>query len=247
MTIADQTCPARQAHPPWQPLTVDQGGPRLDDIESAELVVRCQAGEESAMRDIYLRYFDAIYAYTRSALRNRHEAEDVTQQVFVRAFRALPRYEARSPASFRAWLFRIARNAVVDSIRKGRRVLLEEPARMALRGDTGEDDQWESAIPFGEVGGISVMLTNLPAAQREALALRFVLDLSLEEVAKAVGRTPDAVRQLQSRGLRTLKSRLSASPDEASPLHPSVPRGRLLAPGTVDSAATVLQGRGAEY
>ena len=183
---------------------------KATDLDSARLVVRYQAGDKSAMSDLYLRYFDAVYGYARLALRDSHEAEDVTQQVFMQVFQSLPSYELRGSTPFRAWLFRIARNAVVDSLRKSDRVSVEEPATVALRMDARRGNEVEAALEWLSDGDISFFVERLPAAQRGVLVLRFMLDLSTEEVATVIGKSPKAVRQLQSRALRTLRERLAA-------------------------------------
>jgi RNA polymerase sigma-70 factor (ECF subfamily) len=198
---ADQIRFVERAEPTEQKAT---------DVDSARLVVRYQAGDKSAMSDLYLRYFDAVYGYTRLALRDSHEAEDVTQQVFMQVFQSLPTYELRGSTPFRAWLFRIARNAVVDSLRKSDRVSVEEPATVALRMDTRRNNEVEAALEWLSDGDISFFVERLPAAQRGVLVLRFMLDLSTDEVAAVIGKSPKAVRQLQSRALRTLRERLAA-------------------------------------
>src|SRR5687767_12440287 len=104
----------------------ESNGAEAERIE--QLVGRCRGGDLDAFKDLYSGYFDRIYGYVCVILRDRHEAEDVTQQVFVKAMQAIGGYEGSPGSSFDAWLFRIARNAVMDVMRRGRRVKVEDPA-----------------------------------------------------------------------------------------------------------------------
>ena len=84
--------------------------------DDAALATRATAGDAEAFGALYDRYVDAVYRYVYYRVRNEAEAEDVTSEVFFKALRAMPRYRPRQP--FLAWLYRIARNAVID--RSGR-------------------------------------------------------------------------------------------------------------------------------
>lgn len=183
---------------------------RLLDIDAARLVIRLQAGDQSAMSELYLRYFDSVYRYARVALRDPHEAEDVTQQVFTNVFHALPNYEVRPAVPFRAWLFRIVRNALTDTVRRKERLTVEDPGTMEARRDMLVSQEAEQILPWLDDGDLSVFIERLPQSQREVLMLRFMLDLTPQEIAQVVGRTPKAVRRLQERALKTLEERLVA-------------------------------------
>src|SRR5687767_3049379 len=134
--VADRRASGRPAHaPPLPPelaaldLTFVEIEPltqvQRDDADSARLVVAVQAGDRDAFGKLYLRYFDGIYGYLRTALRDPHEAEDAAQDVFMQALRAIPRYELRGQPP-RRWLFRIARNQAIDRARR-RRSTPEDP------------------------------------------------------------------------------------------------------------------------
>ena len=84
--------------------------------EDAALARRAGSGEAEAFGVLYDRYVDAVYRYVFYRVRNEAEAEDVTSDVFMRALRAIPKYEPRQ--AFLAWLYRIARNAVIDRSRR---------------------------------------------------------------------------------------------------------------------------------
>ena len=203
------------------------------DLDAKRLVTRYQAGDESVFGELYLRYFNFVYTYARVALRDHHEAEDITQQVFIRVLSALDRYEVRAHAPFRGWLFAIARNVIVDAVRQQHGLLLEPP-------DTVESllQHEPAAAETAETLGwltdreITMFVERLPLAQRQVLVLRFMLDLSGEEIARVLGRTHMSVRKLQQRALQSLEQRLSAV-GRTSPNHRRIPMRVRMKPLTV--------------
>jgi RNA polymerase sigma-70 factor, ECF subfamily len=180
-----------------------------EDIETNRLVVRAQAGELSAFEDIYLRYFDRVYSYARVALRDRAEAEDVAQNVFANALEALPRYEVRADKPFRAWLFRITRNTVLQTLRRGKRLQLEEPAELERRLERPIPQPWEG-LDWLSDSDLATLVERLPMSQRQVILMRYVFELRTDEIAEAIEKTPVAVRMLQHRAMRALESRLGA-------------------------------------
>src|ERR1700752_1940100 len=94
--------------------------------DDAGLAVRASKGEAAAVGLLYDRHVDAIYRYVYYRVRDDAEAEDLTSDVFMRALKAMPRYEPRQ--AFLAWLYRIARNAVIDRARRGKSQVSYEDA-----------------------------------------------------------------------------------------------------------------------
>jgi RNA polymerase sigma-70 factor, ECF subfamily len=186
---------------------VAPSGQEREDRDTAHLVTRIQAGEWDAFSDLYLRYFDRVYAYLRVALRDPHEAEDATQQVFTNVIGALPRYERRKEP-FRAWLFRIVRNQAVDALRKRRHVEPEEPDVLEQRWDPHGREAEARALRWLSDREMLVFLERLPLAQRQVLTMRYLLDLHTRDIAEVLDRSQDWVRQTQRRGLQTLERRL---------------------------------------
>jgi RNA polymerase sigma-70 factor (ECF subfamily) len=181
------------------------------DADSKRLVIRYQSGDESVFGELYLRYFNAVYSYARVALDDYHEAEDLTQQVFIRVLSALGDYEARPGVPFRAWLFAIARNAVIDAIRGQRAMLLDSAEQIdLLREEAASLSEAPQDLGWLTDHEILMFVERLPLLQRQVLVLRFVLDMPGEEVARALGRSHISVRKLQSRALKTLEQRLAA-------------------------------------
>jgi RNA polymerase sigma-70 factor (ECF subfamily) len=194
-----------------------------EDLITGRLVTRMQAGDLDAFNELYLRYFDRVYGYLRVALRDPHEAEDVTQTVFINVFEALPRYERRRQP-FRAWLFRIVRNRGIDSLRQRQRLEPADPVELNRRRDADMADEKATtrALEWLSDAEMLVLIERLPQGQRQVVVLRYMLDLSTVEIAQVLDRSPAAVRQLQHRALRFLEERL-----EALGRTPEDKRGRL--------------------
>ena len=179
-------------------------------METKRLVTRYQSGEELVFEEIYLRHYGSVYGYAHAAVRNGHDAEDVTQQVFIRALQALPEYEVRE-ASFRAWLLRIARNLVLDSLRRNRRLVVEDPAELGSRQEALGIEQRGDLDWLSEREVIHQM-ELLPRPQREVIVLRYLLDLPYSEIARLTHGTPQAARHLHTRAIRLLQGRLVGPP-----------------------------------
>jgi RNA polymerase sigma-70 factor, ECF subfamily len=178
---------------------------RLEHSADAEALVHAavrgaKRGDEDAMRFLYLRYADNVYGYVCSIVRDEHEAEDVTQQIFAKLITALERYEPRT-VPFSAWILRIAHNAAIDSMRARRAVPCEE-----VRSPEIED----ASASRERAQDLQAAIAALPEEQREVIVMRFVLGLSPREIAERIGRSEDAVHGLQHRGRLTLRRELLA-------------------------------------
>lgn len=179
-----------------------------EDVDGDELVSRAQRGDQSAFRRLYTQYYDVVYAYGRMMLKDPHEAEDVTQDVFVRVLRMLPRYQTRAGCPFRVLLLRIARNRAIDYLRKQKPCEVE-PADQLERRLAPVDHDLPVSITGLSDAQLALALKRLPIGQRQVLVLRYMLGLSTDEVADVMDATPKAVRNLQYRGLSYLRSALA--------------------------------------
>jgi RNA polymerase sigma-70 factor (ECF subfamily) len=183
---------------------------KAHDAENARLVARFQAGDEGAFAELYMRNFGQVYSYARIALREHHEAEDVTQQVFLKVMGALPRFTLRSGTPFRAWLFRIARNETISHLRKHGRLEVEDPEALDRRRIPQASQQTMPSLDWISDSDLLLFIERLPQLQRQAIALRFMLGLTTEEMSEVLDRTPVAIRKLEHRALRFLEARLMA-------------------------------------
>jgi RNA polymerase sigma-70 factor, ECF subfamily len=131
-------------------------------------VERGKRGDQEALRFLYDRYADNVYGYVCSIVHDEHEAEDITQNVFMKLMRVLPKYERRN-VPFSAWLLRIARNMAVDSLRNRRAIVCET----VRDPDTATDDAAaDRAISLGDA------LEELSLDQRRVMLLQDVVGLS---------------------------------------------------------------------
>jgi RNA polymerase sigma-70 factor (ECF subfamily) len=166
--------------------------------ELAGAVARAKLGDREALRYLYLRFADNVYGYARSIVRDEHEAEDITQQVFARLITALKSYEQRS-VPYSAWLLRIAHNMSIDHLRR-RVTLIEEP-------DMGEGRTEERGHELGLA--LREALETLPEVQRRVLILRHWFGCSPGEIAAALDRSEDSIHGLHHRGRRALRAALT--------------------------------------
>ena len=177
-------------------------GAAVEDRD-AELVAAARR-DPAAFAPLYVRYSDAIYRYCARRLGDPEAAADATATVFVRALAALPRFRERS---FRAWLFRIAHNEVIDAYRRSahrRHAPLDTVAGLRATSPTPE----EVALAGDEWATLTRLLATLPENQRRVVELRLA-GLSGEEIAFALGRSQSAVKMLQFRAVKSLRTVVS--------------------------------------
>lgn len=171
----------------------------------SELITRAKAGDHSAFTQIYERYATAIYRYIYFRVGETELAEDIQAEVFLRMLEGLQRYEDRGwPIS--AWLYRIAHDRTVDMIRRRR-------SRRHVPFDTweGSCDGPEHTVDTQlEHEELHQTIDDLTSEQRQVILLRFMGDLSVQEVARKMGRSEGSVKALQHRGLQSLARRLEA-------------------------------------
>ncbi|HVE68131.1 MAG TPA: sigma-70 family RNA polymerase sigma factor [Solirubrobacteraceae bacterium] len=188
---------------------LDLGAELVEDLDTARIVTRWQAGDHAVFAELYTRYFDRVYSYLRVALNDSHEAEDATQQVFIQMMEALGRYELRG-TPVRGWLFRIVRNHAISHARRSGRMRIEEPSALDRRREERDDTQKADVLEWMTDTDMVVLVERLPLAQRQVLLLRYMLDLGFGEIAEILYRSPEAVRQLHQRALDSLRGRLDA-------------------------------------
>lgn len=167
----------------------------------ADVHSRLRGGDYRAALEILLpRYRDRIFRLALAMLRNRSEAEDVSQDIFLRLWRALPGYSGK--ASLSTWIYAISRNACLSQIRKRRAHLsLDDPEVQLDPAITG------LAAPATEepaAAGLTRMLDSLPARYREVVTLFYLEDKSCEQTATALGLPVGTVKALLHRARRRM-------------------------------------------
>ncbi len=178
---------------------------RLD--KDKELIKKAQRGDQLAFGELYECHAPVIFRYLFAHLDNRMDAEDLTGEVFLKAWQSLPRYNERG-VPFLAFLFRIARNVLVDHYRQSNRHDSKSPEEL-------EDFEDERHTELTDVVGnqiehqrVLVVLSRLRPDYRSVLTLRFISELSPEETAQIMERSVGAVRVLQHRALAALRQEI---------------------------------------
>jgi RNA polymerase sigma-70 factor, ECF subfamily len=166
------------------------------------LVARAQRGDRAALEDLYLLHFDRVYSYLHMSVGNRHDAEDLTTQTFMKMLEAIRRFEWRS-VPFSAWLLRIAHNLAMDHFRAHRRWQPEEEVPESADGEECSAEE-QALASLGETR-VLTLIERLAPEQRQVLTLKFVYRFSNGEVASILGKTEGAVKSLQHRALASLE------------------------------------------
>jgi len=169
------------------------------------LVDRAQQGNRDALEELYLLHFDRIYSYLHMSVGNRHDAEDLTTQVFVKMLESIGKFRWRS-APFSAWLFRIAHNLAMDHFRANKRWQPEEEVPEPDPGDRSAAEE-EALESIGRQSMLE-MIGKLSHEQQQVLTLKFVFNFSNAEAATILDKTEGAIKSLQHRALASLQRQL---------------------------------------
>jgi RNA polymerase sigma-70 factor, ECF subfamily len=177
-----------------------------DRLRHRLLVLTAQAGDETAFEELVTLHHAALRYYLRKMLSQKGErVEDLLQEVWLAVWRGLPRLE--DPLAFTTWLYRIARNRTFSLLRARRTA--ERPIEEALEVDTGPEPELSAA----NCEWIHAGLDRLSPAHREVLLLRFVENLSYEEIARVTECQVGTVRSRLHHAKRALRSELERIDD----------------------------------
>ena len=189
-----------------------------DDATIEGLVAAAKAGDAEAYGRIFDHYHEAVHRYIVARVRRPSDAEDLAKLVFVKALEALPRYEQRG-VPFGGWLFRLARNVVIDHLRTTREHVDLDALVEQSDGHAGPE---ALALARQQRDEVAAALDELTDEQRDAIALRFFAGLSAREAAEAMGKQEGTVRGIQFRAIAALRRRLG--PEGGT--HPATGRDR---------------------
>jgi len=173
------------------------------------LVDRAQKGDRAALEELYLTYFDRIYGYLHVTVGNRHDAEDLTTQTFLKMLESIGRFRWQS-APFSAWLFRIAHNLSMDHFRARRRWQPEE--EVPEPHDSEEPSAELEAMQSIGRQSMLELIDTLSHEQQQVLTLKFVFNFANADVAKILDKTEGAIKSLQHRALASLQKQLQDRP-----------------------------------
>jgi len=194
----------------------------IDDAAIERFVTEARSGDEWAFGMIFDHYHEPVYRFIASRVHRPSDAEDLTQLVFVKALEALPRYESRG-IPFGGWLFRLARNAVIDHVRTRHEHADLDSATERSGTDAGPEEVVAVRQALDEV---AIALDALTDEQREAIALRFFAGLSAREAAEVMGKQEGTVRGLQFRAIAAMRRTLGIDDPDRIPEHrPMRPAG----------------------
>lgn len=164
------------------------------DLER-KAIAAAKAGDWDALTYLYSRYSDDVQRFVQSIVRDHHQAEDITQDVFAKLMRAIRKYEERS-VPFAAWIMRVARNAALDHLRSKRQIPVEE----VWISDNGNE---QTSLEYTDA--LKTALAELPESQRQVLVLRHIGGLSPTEIAERLGKSEASIQGLHHRGRAALK------------------------------------------
>jgi len=173
--------------------------------DEKNLVSRAQAGDEQAFARLYEEYFTKIYRYVVVRIGNEMEAEDITQQVFLKALQSIGSFKWKG-TPFSAWLYRIAHNQLVDYLRKTKRRTAVSIDEVTLAGDGDPQGEVEKKLDLKQLSGA---LQHLTESQRTVISLRFTSELSTAEVARIMGKNQGAIKALQHSAIVSLRKVLA--------------------------------------
>jgi RNA polymerase sigma-70 factor (ECF subfamily) len=180
--------------------------PSHDEFATSRLVSRAvkraQEGDREALGFLYARYADNVCGYVRSIVRDHHEAEDLTQQVFAKLIGVIGKYEERDVPFF-AWILRVSHNIAVDHLRRQRTFPVEDVRIDDSKGNGSDQANAERIAELREA------LATLPRDQQEVLVLRHIAGLSPTEIAERMGRSEPSIHGLHHRGRRALTLELT--------------------------------------
>lgn len=175
----------------------------MDFTQNIEgLIERAQKGDSDAFGEIFDLYLTPIYRFIYFRISNKEDAEDLTEEVFMKAWEKINTFKKMSNIPFSAWLFQIAKNIVTDFWRKN---------KDTLEIDENHEDKksFKELVQNTEVNferkRLKKALNEIPSVQADAISLKFFSELSNQEIATVLKKSEGAVRILLSRGLKRLR------------------------------------------
>lgn len=178
---------------------------RIEDENTRALLEEAKKGDKRAFEEVYRLFFTPVYRYVYLRVKDKKLVEMLTQDIFIKVYGSLGTFESKgaSPLSF---FFTVARNTIIDHWRKDRnQVSFGKEDLMILVPDTADNP--EESFEKQETKALLYKAVNmLKHDEREAISMRFFNEIPNKEIAKHMERTEESVRQLQSRGLKSLRT-----------------------------------------
>lgn len=189
----------------------------MTDLGDQELIAAVLRDEEGAFDALLDRYLPGAYGFAYRLVGNRQDAEDVAQESFLKAWRALKRYDRKR--KFSTWLLAIVRNTALDHLRKKKTIPFstlsdnenDVPIEETLMDNTELPDETFEKLENKLL--VDSLLEKLPVLYREVVVLRYQEDMDFKEIGEALGRPVETVKSQHHRALRTLRKHLSDAPE----------------------------------
>lgn len=177
--------------------------------DPSRLMSLASKGDADAFGRVYELYFTPVYRYIYFRVRSQHEAEDLTQAVFLKSFQSISKFKSQSVAPL-AYFFTIARNTIIDHWRKKKEIPMGDREDVVKNSAVHEEENPSDILFKRETREkVHEAIKYLTPEQQEIILLKFISDLSNKEISALLGKTEVAIRQLQCRALRALKNYLT--------------------------------------
>lgn len=173
-------------------------------MEPRKLIEKAREGDKEAFGKLYELYYLPVYRYIHFRIDKKEDAQDLVQIVFLKVYQSIERYQERGKEPL-SYFFTVARNTVIDYLRKKRELKLYEDSNIEER----EKDNPEKISEVNEEARIvGNAIRNLNEDQKEVILLKFMAGLSNTQTAEQLNKKEDAIRQIQHRALKILKNKL---------------------------------------
>jgi RNA polymerase sigma-70 factor (ECF subfamily) len=171
-------------------------------FEIIALVEEASGGKFTAFGDLYSIYLDKIYRYIFYQVHDKMTAEDITEEVFIKAWKAIGSCKGKEK-TFSSWLYRIAHNHLINTVRSMQKFTSIEKVDLVDFSDPKQEI--ETNADYQDLIG---KMTCLPQNQKQVIILKFIEGLDNREIGKIMGKSEGAIRELQMRALATLRQKL---------------------------------------
>ncbi len=179
-----------------------------NQIDPSELIKKAQGGDKAAFEKLYSMYYTPVYRYIYLRVKEKNEVSSIAQDVFIKVYQSLDSYKTEK-ASPLPYFFTIARNTIIDYWRKNRHLVSFGKEDMMLQVPDKADGPEELAKKKEISALLYFGMNKLNHNEREAITMRYFNDVPNKEIAKYMGKSEEAVRQLQSRGIKALRKILT--------------------------------------
>ncbi len=172
--------------------------------EEKKLIEKAKKGQNEAFAQLYDKYVERIFRFIYLKTFHKADSEDLTQQVFLKAFQNIKKYSYQG-FPFSSWLYKIALNVVIDYYRQNKSEEIKVSDLLFELKEEGNLNPWEKFDYGLEIEKVKQIIKKLPQDQQDVLILKFVNDLNNKEIAEILNKSEGAIRVIQHRALKQLK------------------------------------------